>query len=676
MFKTRLITEKEIMWRRIIIFGLVFLTTAYLTFKWTLFMPSKSSMSVKVILTLLYMLTTAWITMFFWSSVFGFFELLFRKNQAGLKWPEKNMTLTTKTAVLMPIYNEDPEKVFANVVAIAQTIEQAGQGKAYDFYVLSDTNKPKIWVEEENTWANARKLMPKEINLYYRRRSINVARKSGNIEDFCHKWGSLYDYMVVLDADSLLVGETIIKMSQLMEINENAGIIQVPPVCINSKSLFSRIQQYAGKVYGPIVAAGSCYWQVHDSNYWGHNAIIRVQAFINCCGLPVLKGPKPFGGYILSHDFVEAALIRRGGWYTWLVPELSGSYEECPPSMLDFTIRDRRWCQGNMQHLKILFSRHIHHISRVHFTIGIMSYLSSLLWFLFLISGMFVALGRIYFPPEYFPTEETLFPNWPIFNKMGTIILFAISMFMLIFPKFLGLIIYIKNYKSKDIGGFFGAIKSFVFEILFSTLIAPVMMVSQSKIVWEIFSGHDSGWSTQNRDGHTQWKTAFKKYCGHTLLGIFASVVVYYELNPLFYWILPITVGLIFSIPIVALSSYEKIGLASLKRKCFVIPEEINIPRVASLSKRIYSIFKKDKKSQGVLELIKDSYLLEIHTFMLKTNGPAPEFGRSVQNEARIKLHNFIHYGKIPDFTPDEEISLLYDSDILHEAHTMHFIYG
>lgn len=675
MFKTRLITESTIRWRRIIIFGLMALTTAYLTFKWTLYMPSESSITVKFILTLLYMLTTAWISMFFWSSVCGFIELLRYKNQAGLNWPEKEFTLSTKTAVLMPIYNEDTKRVFANIVSMAQSLERTGQAKAYDFYVLSDTNDPKIWIEEENTWINAQKLMPDDINLYYRRRSKNTARKSGNIEDFCHKWGALYDFMVVLDADSLLSGETIVKMSQLMEVNETAGIIQVPPLCINSKSLFSRIQQFAGKVYGPIVAVGSSFWQVHDSNYWGHNAIIRVQAFINCCGLPVLKGPKPFGGYIMSHDFVEAALIRRGGWFAWLVPELSGSYEECPPSMLDFTIRDRRWCQGNIQHLKILFSKHIHPISRIHFTIGIMSYLSSPLWFSFLIFGILVALGRIYFPPEYFPVEETLFPNWPIFNKMGTITLFAISMFMLIFPKFLGLIIYIKNYKKVEIGGVFGAIKSFIFEILFSALIAPIMMVSQTKIVLEILSGKDSGWSAQNRDGRTNWKTAFNRYIGHTILGIATTLLVYFQLNSLFYWVLPITIGLMLSIPLASLSSYENIGLSLLKRKWFVIPEEIHTPPVANQAKRIYATLKKDKKSNGVLDLIDDNYLLEIHTYMLKTNGPAPEFSKSIQNEALIKLHNYVNYGKIPQLTPDEEFSILYDADALHEANLLHYLY-
>lgn len=173
------------------------------------------------------------------------------------------------------------------------------------------------------------------LHIYYRRRAQNTARKSGNIEDFCNRWGAEYDFMLVLDADSLMTAETIVKMARLMEANPHAGIIQASPQMVNSTSMFARMQQFAGKVAGPVVGAGLAYWQAGNSNYWGHNAIIRTRAFIDCCGLPKLKGKGPFGGFILSHDFVEAALIARGGWSAWLLPELKGSYEECPPSMID-----------------------------------------------------------------------------------------------------------------------------------------------------------------------------------------------------------------------------------------------------------------------------------------------------------------------------------------------------
>lgn len=668
MPKTKAISATQIYYRRFLIFGLTFLTTFLLGIKWVVSMPSEANLAAQIVMTVLFLLTSGWISLFFWSSVFGFFELLFHKNVPSIVWPEKQGDLQSKTAVLMPIYNENAAQVFANLAAIAQSLHQTGQGKHYDIFVLSDTTDPKRWVEEEDVWSRTKRLLPTEINLYYRRRAQNTARKSGNIEDFCHKWGALYDFMVVLDADSLLNGSTIVQMSRLMEINPQTGIIQAPPQCINSHSLFARIQQFAGKVYGPIVSAGLAYWQIGDSNYWGHNAIIRVNAFIKCCGLPVLHGRKPFGGHILSHDFVEAALIRRGGWQAWLLPELSGSYEECPPTMIDFAIRDRRWCQGNMQHIKILFSKHLHPVSRIHFIIGIMSYLSSPLWLSFLIVGTLVALGHEYFPPLYFEKEQTLFPVWPIFDKVGTIILFAISMFMLIFPKFLGTIIYIKDNKLKNIGGFFGVIKSLFAEIFFSALIAPIMMVFQSRFVWEIFTGQDAGWKTQNRGGSTSWREAAHRHFGHMVLGFVTTFVIWQYVPQLFYWILPVTTGLMLSIPLSVWSSQAKVGQWFFKHKWFVIPEENNLPPIAATAADFEQKLDSPREDSGVIRLVYDNALQALHASMLEINGPAPEFAKEVRQDAAIKLDNYITYGKTPDFSKDEEMYLLYSPRILQNA--------
>lgn len=510
-----------------------------------------------------------------------FFELLRRKKPIGLKWAADDVSLSGKTAVLMPIYNEEPVKVYANLLAMAQELDQTGQGSHFDIFVLSDTTNPKTWVKEEKMWLETQRRMPRNIHLYYRRRVQNTARKSGNIEDFCKKWGRLYDFMIVLDADSLLAGRTMLKMAQLMQVNTDTGIIQAPPMCINRNSLFARIQQFAGKVYGSVVAAGSAYWQDGESNYWGHNAIIRVKAFMDCCKLPVLTGKAPFGGHILSHDFVEASLICRGGWRTWLLPELNGSYEECPPSMIDFAIRDRRWCQGNLQHIKVLLSRNLNPVSRIHFLIGIMSYVSSPLWLCFLLVGIAAALGKALIPPNYFPVGYSLFPTWPVFDKVGTVSLFLLSMFMLVFPKFLGLIVYIAQNRRKDIDGIFSAVKSVAAEILFSALTAPVMMMFQSKFVFDILFGSSVGWNPQNRDETgTPWKTAAKVHFWHTLLGLVTTVVVWKYVNVLFWWVLPVTIGLTFSIPVSVLSSREESGLKAKKHKYFIIPEELNVPSV------------------------------------------------------------------------------------------------
>ncbi len=670
------ISPRQIRNRRIKVFGLTGLSTLLATLKWMTVIPSDASLLTAFLMIVLFMLTFGWIALFFWSSIFGFTELLRGRKIPGIIWPDPNRQPVSRTAILMPVYNESPQSVFANLLAMAKSLEKTGQQRFYDIFVLSDTTNPKVWIEEEETWMKTRQMMPADMNMYYRRRPINVARKSGNIEDFCQKWGAFYDFMIVLDADSLLTGQTMLTMTLLMETNKQTGIIQAPPMCINRNSLFARIQQFAGKVYGPIVSAGLAYWQVGDSNYWGHNAIIRVKAFMDCCKLPVLSGRAPFGGHILSHDFVEAALIRRGGWQAWLLPELKGSYEECPPSMIDFAIRDRRWCQGNMQHIKILFSKGLHPVSRIHFIIGIMSYLSSPLWLGFLLVGLSAALGRNIFPPEYFPTTYTLFPTWPIFDQIGVISLFVFSIFMLIFPKFLGLIIYLQQNKASEIGGVFGAIKSVLSEIIFSALSAPIMMIFQSKFVFDIFAGNDAGWKTQNRDETgTSLAEAWQRHRWHMILGIVTSLIVWKYAHGLFWWMLPITIGLILALPISMFSSREEYGIAARKHHYFIIPEEIKIPEILQEALKLRKMFAaEERQDSGVERVVKNSFLNALHILMLPVNGPAPDFGAKVFETAQIKLENYLQHNIKMELSREEEISLLYHPDVLKKANLMYLL--
>ncbi len=665
------INMKKIRWRRIKIFGLTGISTLLATLKWIAVIPTDSFWLTKFLMVFLFMLTFGWIALFFWSSLWGFIELLRKNRIPGLKWPDAHAEIKTKTAVLMPIYNEDAASVMGNLLAIADDIREYGRAEAFDMFVLSDTTNPDLWVEEERLWLECRKLMPEGMNLYYRRRAANIARKSGNIEDFCSKWGAGYDFMVVLDADSLLEGKTIVKMVRLMQANDNTGIIQAPPQCVNQHSLFARMQQFAGKVYGPIVASGLAYWQVGDSNYWGHNAIIRVKAFMECCGLPVLSGKAPFGGHILSHDFVEAALISRGGFDAWLLPELKGSYEECPPTMIDFAERDRRWCQGNMQHIKILVSKHLNPISRVHFTIGIMSYLSSPLWLSFLLVGLAIALGKQIFPPVYFTEVRTLFPNWPVFDKIGTIALFALSMFMLIFPKFLGLAVYLKQNHGKDIGSKRGAIASVLVEIVFSALMAPIMMMFQSKFVLDVFAGRDAGWKTQNRtDSSTPLLTAWERHKWHMGLGVLTTVVVYLYAYELFWWMLPITLGLMFSIPISMLTSKASAGRWCKKHKLFMIPEEVKEPQIISKASAYkQKLAESENKLRGLELVLNDGIMNAVHIMMIPVNGPVPEFAPSVCKSAEIKLENYINHKIAPDLSREEKLALLYNAEVLSKAH-------
>ena len=332
----------------------------------------------EIVILGLFAILFAWIASSFWMTVFGAFARFTKAELLPLK-PAAGPS-AARTAILMPIYNEDVARVFSGVRAIRESA-----GPDFDFFILSDSTNPANWVAEELAWQKLKRELGDEARIYYRHRARNIGRKAGNIQDFCENWGQLYDYMVILDADSLMTGKTLSHLVGLMDANPRAALIQAPAQLVGRNSLFARIQQFASSVYGPLHTAGLAFLQGPDGNYWGHNAIIRVHAFMQYCGLPRLPGRPPFGGEIMSHDFIEAALLRRAGWDVWMAPDIGGSFEEPPPTLLDYLIRDRRWCQGNLQHLRIVFAQGLTLPSRLHLAMGIMSYVSSPLWLLLLI---------------------------------------------------------------------------------------------------------------------------------------------------------------------------------------------------------------------------------------------------------------------------------------------------
>ncbi len=334
-------------------------------------------------LVALFTINFSWIAVAFTSSIVGFLALLRRPRKRPLP-----RTLNARTAVVMPVYNEATARVFSSLQAMIEEIAATGLMQHFDFFILSNSTQPNAWIAEERAFYALRERMGPAVRIFYRHRKRNVGRKAGNIEDFVSRWGGAYEHMLVLDADSLLTGPCIIGLTEAMEADPDAGIVQSLPLIINRNTLFARLQQFAAKIYGPVIATGLAVWSGREGNYWGHNAIIRTRAFAAHCGMPTLSGKPPFGGHIMSHDFVEAALIRRAGWTVYMLPDLQGSYEESPPSLIDLATRDRRWCQGNLQHVRVIGAAGLTWPTRQHFATGIMSYLASPLWLAQLLVGI------------------------------------------------------------------------------------------------------------------------------------------------------------------------------------------------------------------------------------------------------------------------------------------------
>jgi len=510
--------------------------------------------------------------------------------------------------MLLPTYNEDPHDLMARLRAMYESVAATGHDAQFDWFLLSDTTDPDIWVREEVAFMALRRACGAH-RLYYRHRSDNTARKSGNIAEWVRRFGAAYEHMIVLDADSLMAGDTIVRLVHAMETNPAAALIQTQPVIVNARSLFSRLQQFAGRVYGPIIAVGNAWWHGPESNYWGHNAIIRIRAFAEEAGLPELRGRKPFGGHILSHDFVEAALMRRAGWAVYMAPALGGSFEEAPPSILDFAARDRRWCQGNLQHIAVLPVRGLHWVSRLHLLTGIGSYITAPMWLIFLILGLLISLQAHFIRPEYFPKGFSLFPTWPQQDPVLAAWVFAATMGLLIVPKLLAFLALIGRREERvSFSGTIRVLGGIVSETLLAALIAPSMMIFQSTAVTEILLGRDAGWQVQRRGGgEIAPREIYHKLAAPTLCGVLMGLSAFAVSLPLLLWMSPVIAGLVLAVPLGLLTS-RRSGPAGL----FATPED-NTPPPVVLRANELAASARIEVTGALQQLRQDAELLEYH---------------------------------------------------------------
>lgn len=520
----------------------------------------------------------AWTAFSFVSAVAGMWAMARDRDPLDLEGDTAPCDLSSHTAILSPIYNEAPDALFARLQAMWRSIEAAAGADAFDIFVLSDTTDPAIQRAEAARFHTLRRRLPEAARLYYRHRPRNIDRKAGNIADWVRRFGAAYDFMVVLDADSLMEGETLMRLAGAMERNERVGLIQTTPVVINRHSLFARTEQFASRLYGPLLARGMAWWAGDQGNYWGHNAIIRVQAFAAAAGLPHLAGRGPFGGHILSHDFVEAALLRRAGWEVRLAPALRGSYEESPPTLGDAIARDRRWCQGNLQHLKVLGAPGLAPISRLHLLRGVTSYLTAPLWLALLIASALLALK-----PGWGVSDPEIADLGLQGHAMIPIVaIFAASMAFLLAPKFMAFGVMMASPSERRLfGGGRRAFASMMLEIALSALMAPVLMLHQVWALISILAGRDSGWLAQHREeGDLSMEEAADRHLGDTAVGLILAVSALGVSVQTFLWMLPVILGMVFCIPLAALTSRRDLGQMAARAGLLTVPEEIAPPPV------------------------------------------------------------------------------------------------
>jgi membrane glycosyltransferase len=504
------------------------------------------------------------IALWFCSALAGFIAL-------NGPWAPKPLPLRrphTRTALLAPIHCEAPDAVFARLSAVERSLAERGVADLFDIFVLSDTDVPSIFAAEETAFRAFERHATTAV--YYRRRANKHGRKAGNIGEWVRRFGGAYENMVVLDADSIMTAEALVALVNRMEDEPDLGIVQTTPRIVGARTLFARYLQFGVSLYGPVASAGLAWWSGGEGGYWGHNAILRVRAFASCAGLPQLRGQAPFNGDILSHDAIEAALMRRAGWRVIVAPEIEGSYEEAPPTLVEFAKRDRRWCRGNIQHVPVLFAPGLHWVSRMHIIVGIMAYVSSPLWLLFLLCG--AAIGIEAGPPV---RDLMLKPDS---DALATIVSIAMITTTLLFgPKLLGAAhILIRPELRRAYGGAWRVIGGSALEMVMSALLAPVLMMAHSRTVFEILRGKDSGWSVQTRDADGLSMSEAVQWGGWqtTAAVVFIFACFAHWWVPAAGW--PILLSLLLAAPLASLTAQADLGAVARQLGFLVTPEEAN----------------------------------------------------------------------------------------------------
>jgi membrane glycosyltransferase len=498
-----------------------------------------------------------WIALGSLSGALGFLPLFAGEKADSVVPPNPETPLTTRTALLFPVYHEDPTRVSGAIEAMADELAALNLKTHFDIFILSDTRGDVDGRREVLVYQALKAKIEGRASIYYRRRGDNYGRKAGNIAEWIGRFGAAYQHFVILDGDSIMSGATLVSLVRSMERDHKAGLIQSVPRLVGGSSLLQHLQQFACNTYGPSVAAGLAFWHRDQGNYWGHNAIIRTVAFATAAGLPTLPGRKPFGGHIMSHDFVEAVLLQRAGWGVHMMPSLEGSYEGMPPNIVDVVTRDRRWAQGNLQHLAIISQPGITAMGRVHLGMGAASYLISAVWAMSLIVGIILALQGQQFIPSYFQDAKTLFPIWPIIDPGAALRLFMATMAVVLLPKGLGLLLEWK--RARRLGDAGHAVRitlGVIYETVFSMLIAPILMVTQTVGSIQILAGRDSGWQAQKRDdGVLSFEDSMWFARWHTAMGVTVGVIAYLVSPGLLAWMAPMVLGLVLAGPVSWLTS-------------------------------------------------------------------------------------------------------------------------
>jgi len=669
LFQPTKLTSDFVTFRRASFFGAILATTGLGGWLlWRTFEPEGISV-LEVLQMVFFVLLFQQIATGFWLVVFGFVITLTGGDPAQISRTISDdlppLEDPPATAIVLPIYNEDVDRVFRGVDAMWRALQECGNSKGCDFFILSDSNRPENWLTEEMAWIELCRKLDAFGRIFYRKRKVPRNSKSGNVMDFCRRWGLRYKYMIVIDADSVMTGRLLARLVAMMEQNPRTGIIQTSPQLVMGRTFFRRIQQFACKLYAPLFAAGSNYWHLFGGNYWGHNAIIRLKPFMDFCALPDLPEPEHHRRHIFSHDTVEAALMRKAGYDVWFAYTEDGSYEEGPPNLSSSLARDRRWSLGNLQHFWFLFAPGIDFANRFHIWMGVMAYLSSPLWLLFLITGMIdLALKNQFSLLAALPVSSML----PAGGALP--ILLVATLFVLFVPKLLALMLALP--RARQLGGISRLVASTLIETLVWTLLAPAVMIYYTQFVVMNLAGLRIHWNAQNRSD--DYGPTFLECCRDFWLppvfGVAATAAVWTWSPMELPWLSPILAGWLLAPVMAWLTAQPWLGDWCRRHGLFHIPEECPETRPMELRfveepTKPAQVVKMPLAYRGIIRAVADPITHAAHVTLLRKRESSPAASAAYRQSLGDRL-----IAEGPEALDSQQIfALLWDADALRQIH-------
>lgn len=534
-------------------------------------LTADSPLLVRIILLGLFALTLPWMVVGFWNAIIGLLLCQFFKDPTAVILPssmrvDNSEPLTTSTAILLCIRNESPARLIRNLQVMLDGLVRNQLGAFFHIYILSDTNEVRIAAEEKRCFEALRTNWSQHIPITYRCRTNNAGYKAGNIADFCQRWGKNHDFALVLDADSFMASHAIARLVRMMQANSHLGILQGLVIGLPSSSAFTRLFQYGMRLGMRSYTMGSAWWQADCGPYWGHNALIRLAPFIAHCELPMIKNssgtPKP----ILSHDLIEAILMRRAGYEVRIYPNEDDSWEENPPTLPEYIRRDLRWCEGNLQYMQLLTLPNLRLVNRIQLILAIGMFLGSPAW-IALILICTIAIGI-----------STSLSS--LVNLESLLALLMVALVMWYLPKIAGALdVLLRTAESKRFGGRWRFSLSLLLEMLFSLMMTPITWLNHTMFIANLALGKRGGWSAQTRDDHSvSVAHAFWQFWPHTTLGIALTITLYFTHPETLPYGLLFFGGLLLSIPLVVLTSQAWLGRFMIRKRLLSLPEEIKTP--------------------------------------------------------------------------------------------------